>query len=180
MNILTNAVKYTKEGTVWLRITSKKIGETAILKFEIEDTGIGIKEEDLPKLTAEFERIEEERNRNIEGSGLGMNITIQLLALLGSKLQVESVYGKGSKFYFDLEQPIIDHTPIGDFESRVHQTAENYSYITKFCAPDAKILVVDDNAVNRKVFRNLLKETQIQVADASSGAECLKLIQESH
>ncbi len=179
-NILTNAVKYTHEGTVCLRVKSRKTEEIVVLEFEVEDTGIGIKEEDLPKLSAEFERIEEDRNRNIEGTGLGMSITIQLLALLGSKLQVESAYGKGSKFYFELEQKIVDQTPIGDFESRVHQIAENYTYDTRFCAPDAKVLVVDDNAVNRKVFRNLLKETQIQVTDAEGGAECLELVQENH
>lgn len=179
-NILTNAVKYTHEGTVWLRIQSRRKDDTVILSFEVEDTGIGIKEEDLPKLSAEFERIEEDRNRNIEGSGLGMSITIQLLSLLGSKLQVESVYGKGSRFYFDLEQKIVDETPIGDFETRVRQIAENYSYTTKFCAPDAKLLVVDDNAVNRKVLRNLLKDTQIQVTDAGGGAECLELVKENH
>lgn len=179
-NILTNAVKYTHEGMVWLRVQCNKIDETAVLKFEVEDTGIGIKEEDLPKLSAEFERIEEDRNRNIEGSGLGMNITIQLLELLGSRLLVESIYGKGTKFYFELKQKIIDHTPIGDFESRVHQMAENYNYNTKFYAPDAKILIVDDNAVNRKVLRNLLKETQIQVTDVERGLECLELVQKNH
>ena len=179
-NILTNAVKYTHEGTVWLRVKGSRRGESVLLNFEVEDTGIGIREEDLPKLSAEFERIEEERNRNIEGTGLGMNITTQLLALLGSRLQVKSVYGKGSKFYFELEQKIIDTTPVGDFESRVHQIAENYDYSAGFCAPDAKILVVDDNAVNRKVLRNLLKETKIQVTDASGGRECLELVQENH
>lgn len=180
-NILTNAVKYTHEGTVWLRIRSWEIEEGMVnLWFEVEDTGIGIKEEDLPKLSAEFERIEEERNRNIEGTGLGMNITIQLLALMGSKLQVKSVYGEGSKFYFELEQKIVDATPIGDFETRVRQLAETYSYGTKFLAPEAEVLVVDDNAVNRKVFRSLLKETKIQVTDAAGGAECLELIQKYH
>lgn len=179
-NILTNAVKYTHEGTVWLRVKCRKNNENALLYFEVEDTGIGIREEDLPKLSAEFERIEEDRNRNIEGTGLGMSITIQLLALLGSKLKAESVYGKGSRFYFELEQRITDDTPIGDFESRVQQIAENYNYSSKFCAPDAKILVVDDNAVNRKVLRNLLRETQIQVMDAQGGAECLDLVQKEH
>lgn len=180
INILTNAVKYTKEGTVWLRVKCRVMGETAVLYFEVEDTGIGIKEEDLPKLTAEFERIEEERNRNIEGTGLGMSITVQLLKLMNSELQVESVYGKGSKFSFELEQKIIDGTPIGDFESKVKHMAENFSYESSFLAPDAKLLVVDDNAVNRKVLRNLLKETEIQVSEAGGGAECLQLVQENH
>ncbi len=179
-NVLTNAVKYTHEGTVWLRVKSRRTGETVCLWFEVEDTGIGIKKEDLPKLSAEFERIEEDRNRNIEGSGLGMNITIQLLNLLGSRLQVESEYGKGSKFSFELEQKIVDETPIGDFETKVRQAADTYSYDTSIYAPSAQILVVDDNAVNRKVLRSLLKETQIQVTDADGGAQCLRLVSERH
>lgn len=180
INILTNAVKYTEKGTVWLRVKSRIAGEMAVLSFEVEDTGIGIKEEDLPKLTAEFERIEEDRNRNIEGTGLGMSITVQLLKLMDSELQIESEYGKGSKFSFELEQKIMDGTPIGDFESKVRQMSENFSYESSFYAPDAKLLVVDDNAVNRKVLRNLLKETEIQVSEAGGGAECLRLVQENH
>lgn len=180
VNILTNAVKYTEKGTVWLRILSRSADGTAVLRFEVEDTGIGIKEADLPKLCAEFERIEEDRNRSIEGTGLGMSITVQLLALMDSHLQVESTYGKGSKFYFELEQKIIDGTPIGDFESKVQQMAENFSYESDFCAPDAKLLVVDDNATNRRVFRNLLKETQVQVSEAGGGSECLRMVQENH
>lgn len=180
-NLLTNAVKYTPQGTVWLRVSGSRTTEgQAVLRFEVEDTGIGIKKEDLPKLSAEFERIEEDRNRHIEGTGLGMNITIQLLELLGSRLQVESTYGKGSKFYFELTQKIVDPTPIGDFESRIHQIAEDYSYSSKFRAPEAKLLVVDDNAVNRRVLRNLLKETQIQVEEAEGGRECLELVQKNH
>lgn len=179
-NLLSNAVKYTPQGIVWMRIRGRQEGETAVLQFEVEDTGIGIKEADLPKLSAEFERIEEERNRNIEGTGLGMSITMKLLALMDSKLQVESVYGKGSKFYFELRQKIIDAAPIGDFESRVRKISENYSYGTRFTAPEAKVLVVDDNAVNRKVFRNLLKETGIQITEAGGGAECLELVCENH
>ncbi|MDE6921179.1 MAG: hypothetical protein K2P89_14950, partial [Lachnospiraceae bacterium] len=125
-NILTNAVKYTHEGTVWLRVQCRGDGGTVMLLFEVEDTGIGIRQEDLPKLYTEFERIEEDRNRSIEGTGLGMSITLQLLSLMGSRLQVESEYGKGSKFYFELEQKIVDSTPIGNFESRIRQIAEDY------------------------------------------------------
>ena len=152
------------------------------LLFWCENQGCwyaGIKAEDLPKLSAEFERIEEDKNRNIEGTGLGMSITIQLLALLGSRLHVESTYGKGSKFYFELEQKIIDDTPIGDFASNVQQMAQDFHYEAALYAPDAKLLVVDDNVVNRKVLRNLLKETAIQVTEAASGAECLQLVQEN-
>lgn len=179
INILTNAVKYTEKGTIWLRVRNHVSEGKAALRFEVEDTGIGIKEEDLPKLSAEFERIEENRNRNIEGTGLGMSITIRLLKLLDSALHVESRYGEGSKFSFELEQKIMDETPIGDFGSKVKQMAENYTYESALYAPDAKILVVDDNATNRKVLRNLLKETQIQVTEAGGGEECLSLVQEN-
>ena len=180
-NILTNAVKYTQEGTVWLRVKAIAADSSrARLWFEVEDTGIGIKEEDLPKLSAEFERIEEDRNRSIEGTGLGMSITIQLLELMGSRIQVESVYGKGSRFYFELEQKVADAAPVGDFESRVRKMSADYRYRAGFLAPDAQILVVDDNAVNRKVLRSLLKQTQVQVTDAGGGAQCLELVQENH
>ncbi len=179
-NILTNAVKYTPSGTVWLRVQGHTNKEMEVLGFEVEDTGIGIKEEDLPKLSAEFERFEKDRNRNIEGCGLGMSITLQLLELLGSRLEVESEYGKGSKFSFTLEQKIIDFTPVGDFASKVRGIMEHKVYQAGFHAPEANILVVDDNAVNRKVFRNLLKETRIQVTEAHGGAECLRLVQQKH
>ena len=174
-NILTNAVKYTPKGSVYLRISGVMQGEEAELRFEVEDTGIGIKEEDLPKLTQEFERIEEKRNRSIEGTGLGMNITTRLLEMMGSRMQVESVYGKGSKFYFCLKQKVIDKTPIGNFEERLHQLSQEYSYTNVFTAPDAKVLVVDDNHLNLKVFTSLLKQTQIQVTEADSGDMCLRL-----
>ncbi len=179
-NILTNAVKYTKEGSVTFRVGGKKDGENLLLHFEVEDTGIGIKEEDIPKLFEAFERIEESRNRNIEGTGLGMNITIQILALMDSKLEVESEYGKGSRFFFTLRQKIEDETPIGDLEKRIKETAESYSYKEELYAPGAKILVVDDNDMNRRVFVGLLKPTGIKVYEASGGAECLEKVKQEH
>ena len=176
-NILTNAVKYTKEGTVYFRVGGQREGKKVQLRIEVEDTGMGIKEEDLPKLSQAFERIEEKRNRSIEGTGLGMNITTQLLEMMGSKLCVESVYGKGSKFYFTIEQKIINDTPIGNFEERLKNMAEDYHYARTFAAPDANVLVVDDNSLNRKVFIGLLKQTGMQVTEADSGAKCLELAQ---
>lgn len=177
-NILTNAVKYTPAGTVWLRVSGQAEGEEVLLHFEVEDTGIGIKEEDLPKLFEAYQRIEEGRNRHIEGTGLGMNITLQLLAMMGSRLQVESVYGKGSRFYFDLRQKIREAAPMGDPAGQQGRQ-EAYRYEGGFCAPDARVLVVDDNAMNRKVFRSLLKVTGIQVEEASGGAEALSMAETS-
>ncbi|MBR1854621.1 MAG: response regulator [Lachnospiraceae bacterium] len=174
-NLLTNAVKYTPSGTVWLRVSGHREGEDEILHFEVEDTGIGIKEEDIPKLFEAYQRIEEGRNRNIEGTGLGMNITVQLLHMMGSRLEVESVYGKGSKFFFTIRQKITNAEAIGDFQGELSGHGERYHYEGAFCAPDARVLVVDDNAMNRKVFRSLLKVTQIQVTEAGGGAEALEI-----
>lgn len=180
VNLLNNAVKYTHEGEVRLTVGGTVQGNTARLQFAVSDTGIGIREEDIPKLFEEFERIEEQRNRHIEGTGLGMSITIQLLELMGSRLEVESVYGEGSKFSFELAQKIIDADPIGDLEERIRQQTEAYSYSAAFTAPDARLLMVDDNAVNRKVFVGLLKGNQVQIDMASGGEECLEYVRNNY
>ncbi|MBQ7677243.1 MAG: response regulator [Lachnospiraceae bacterium] len=174
-NILTNAVKYTPEGSVTLRVNGQMDGEDFLLTVEVEDTGIGIKEEDIPKLFKEYERIEESRNRNIEGTGLGMNITMEMLSLMGSRLEVKSVYGQGSTFWFTIRQPVVDATPVGDIKTHHAQSAEEYvDYEQAFIAPDAHIMVVDDNAMNRKVFMNLLKATQIQIDEADCGPNAVE------
>lgn len=178
VNLLNNAVKYTEKGSVTLRVSGKVSEKSVILKFEIEDTGIGIKEEDIEKLFKEFERVDEERNRHVEGTGLGMSIVVQLLELMDSKLHVASVYGEGSRFFFEIGQEIINAEPIGNLEQRIHEQAEGYAYNVTFTAPKANILVVDDNAVNRKVFVNLLKETMVNIDEASGGMECLEKIRE--
>lgn len=180
VNLLNNAVKYTQEGSVSLSVDGRIEGRKVYFDFSVEDTGIGIKEEDIEKLFKEFERIEEKRNRNIEGTGLGINITTQLLLLMGSRLQVESVYGKGSRFYFTLEQQIVDSTPVGNLEERLKKMSTEYSYMAAFTAPEANVLVVDDNATNHKVFVSLLKCTKINVDVADSGKACLELITKKH
>ncbi|MCR5559761.1 MAG: transporter substrate-binding domain-containing protein [Schwartzia sp.] len=176
-NILTNAVKYTEKGSVTLRISFEKTDDKNIkLKISVEDTGIGIKPEDLKKLYNPFERIEEKRNRTIEGTGLGMNITKRLLELMGSQLEVESVYGEGSKFHFTVMQPVIDWTPIGDFENAYRRAVARQKYYKeRFTAPNAKVLVVDDTAMNITVIKGLLKATRVQLSDANSGRDALPL-----
>ena len=180
INLLTNAVKYTSKGTVTISVTGERDGENEIFHYEVSDTGCGIKQEDMPKLFAAFERIEEDKNRNIEGTGLGMNIVYNLLGLMGSRLDVESVYGKGSKFSFDLAQKIVKDDPIGDLSERIKKRSEEYGYQNLLVAPDAHILVVDDNEINRFVFCCLLKETQVQITEAESGYECLKRVSQEH
>ena len=178
-NILTNAVKYTERGFVALSVTYEKKGEdTILLRVRVQDSGIGIKEEDLKKLFTAFTRIEEKRNRTIEGTGLGMNITRRLLSLMDSELKVESIYGKGSTFSFVLEQKVVDWTPMGNFED-AHHSAFNQrnEYRRSFTAPDAQVLVVDDTPMNLTVFKGLLKQTKVQIDTAESGFACLDAVQ---
>ena len=177
VNIINNAIKYTEHGSVTLDVKADIEGDMAAVTFSVEDTGIGIKKEDMQKLFAEFERIEEEKNRKIEGTGLGMSITIQLLQMMGSRLMVDSEYGKGSRFSFTLMQKIVNSEPVGTLGKRI-KNREKYSYHVMFTAPDAKILIVDDNAVNRKVFVSLLKSTKMQVDEAAGGEQCLEFVRE--
>ncbi len=181
VNLLNNAVKYTHEGEITLEIKLLPCEQenTARISFLVKDTGIGIKEEDIQKLYLPFERIEEKRNRNIEGTGLGMNITMQLLSLLGSELKVESEYGVGSEFSFVLSQEIVRPAPIGKLEEQFKVQNNEYDYQTYFEAPDAKILVVDDNEINRKVFCSLLKDTKMQIEEAASGKECIEKVKKA-
>lgn len=176
VNLLNNAVKYTQKGTITLEITGRSAdgADKAEIYFNIKDTGIGIKSEDMEKLYAPFERIEEKRNRNIEGTGLGMSITKQLLGLLGSELKVSSVYGEGSEFSFILCQEIADAAPIGKLEEQTYM--QEVDYVPAFIAPNAKVLLVDDNEINRRVFIGLLKETGVLIEEAVNGKECLEKV----
>ena len=178
MNLLTNAVKYTPKGKVIFTITCQTFGNSVILDVKVSDTGIGIKKEDIPRLFSAFERMDEVKNHSIQGTGLGLNITNMLLKMMKSELIVESEYGVGSTFYFSLMQKIIDNTPIGDLNKEQITPQKEYSAL--FTSPDSHILLVDDNTINRKVFKNLLKQTLIQITDVASGQECLDLVKENH
>ena len=177
-NLLTNAVKYTKEGSVTLKVRSTRLPEGRVrLDVAVVDTGVGIKKEDQEKLFTTFQRVDEFSNRDIEGTGLGLALSKQLLELMGSRLLLDSEYGRGSAFFFGLVQKIVDDSPIGDYKS-VYEKAlrDAVRYQESFQAPDAKILVVDDTRMNLEVCRGLLKKTRIQVDTADSGLECLNMI----
>ncbi|MBE6880696.1 MAG: response regulator [Ruminococcaceae bacterium] len=175
VNLLTNAVKYTHTGTV--TFTARRESEDMFF-FSVKDTGIGIKSESMDTLFDMFARMDEIKNRNIEGTGLGLSITATLLKLQNSELKVKSEYGEGSEFYFTIKQRVADNTPIGKFEPGAHNH-EYKEYVTAYTAPDAHILVVDDNAINRKVFINLLKPMKIKITEAASGKECIELIKKT-
>ena len=177
-NILTNAVKYTEEGTVTLNISYRKADEESIyLRFRVVDTGIGIKEEDLQKLYSPFERIEEIRNRTIEGTGLGMSIVKKLLALMDTRLEVKSVYGEGSDFSFEVLQKVSSWEELGDYREKYREFLKSRKkYKEKFRAPDADILVVDDTAINLTVVKGLLKSTLMKIDTAESGMEAISKV----
>ncbi len=176
MNLLSNAVKYTHKGTVTLIISN---GEEGKIRFTVKDTGIGIKEEDIERIFEAFARFEEKKNRSIEGTGLGLNITSGLLKLFDSELEVKSEYGKGSEFSFEIKQEIVDSKPLGKIDLK-ERGYDHEKYNAVFTAPDSRVLIVDDNEMNRKVFTYLLKATKIKVDEASSGMECLKMVAQTH
>ncbi|MBR6159998.1 MAG: response regulator [Lachnospiraceae bacterium] len=181
LNLLTNAVKYTNEGQVSLTVGfSEADSDNIMLSFEIEDTGIGMKEEDMDRLFSPFSRIEEKRNRTIEGTGLGMSIVHQLLELMDSDLDVKSEYGKGSRFGFAIKQKVVNPEPMGDITARFSGEDDGEVYHELFHAPDANILVVDDTEVNLSVICNMLKQTKVHIDTALSGKAALALAKDNH
>ena len=205
VNILVNAVKYTKKGKVILTVGQvktyesgmevvgtkkrRRCGETNELQekqedadmiglcITVTDTGVGIKEEDRVKLFHQFERLDIDQNRSIEGTGLGLAITSRLVRLMHGTMNVQSTYGKGSTFTIVVPQQIAAYEAIGNFEERYHRfTSTRGSYHETFTAPQAKILVVDDNEINLKLIQGLLKRTQVQVEICTSGQEVLERV----
>lgn len=176
LNLISNAVKYTEKGTITLNAESEIVDNICHLKVSVSDTGIGMTEEGLSKLFDKFTRLDLKKNINIEGTGLGMAITKSLLTMMGGKIDVKSEYGKGSTFTVIIPQLILDPTPIGNFVSAASTEAKTDSAKeTPFTAPDANVLVVDDNKLNRVVFTKLLKRTEINVDDADGGLKCIEM-----
>lgn len=189
-NLLSNAVKYTPSGSVILRVSYERnnmgsqLGSpdlrTINLVIAVQDTGIGIRNEDVDKLFVTFQRLEEKRNRNIEGTGLGLNLTKRLVDLMGGDIQVESEYGKGSTFIVAIPQIVKRSEPIGDFNERCNKAVTVDISRNRFRAPHANILVVDDVPMNLRVMSGLLKDTQVQIDTALNGMEALEKIKRKH
>lgn len=177
-NFLSNAVKYTETGKVILRLKELSRSDGAAkLEIVVEDTGKGIREEDKDKLFSNFTRLDEERNRNIEGTGLGLSLTQKLVQLMGGEISVESEYGKGSVFTVRLSQKVLNPEPIGDFSGKYKEMADQVKdKVEQIDIPGAEILVVDDVDMNLQVVRGMLKRTHAVVDTARSGAECLEKI----
>lgn len=169
LNLLTNAVKYTKEGWVEFRVHAVKKDGMCRLIISVEDSGIGIKKESIDKLFSKFERLDIEKNNTIEGTGLGLAITKKLLELMGGQIVVQSVYGQGSKFTIALDQKIVE-SPTTLIETKVEVVNEKFDLSSK------KVLVVDDNKINIKVASRLLSDYSCIIETAESGQECLDKI----
>ncbi len=175
-NMLTNAVKYTEAGSVTLVAKSERVApDVILLRISVEDTGKGIRKDSLKDLFSSFKRVDETENRNIEGTGLGLTISRQLMEMMGGTISVDSVYHKGSIFTIELRQRIVNSHPIGVINFAAQkQMSQRERYKQSFIAPDARILVVDDNTMNLMVAVKLLRDTRVQVDTAESGRECLK------
>ena len=175
VNILNNAVKYTKKGSVKFTLTGVRGDDPSliVLHVTVTDTGIGIHAEDIPKLFKSFSRIDAKETHNIEGTGLGLAITGRLIELMGGNVEVTSTYGVGSTFHVVIPQKIIGEKTLRDYELEAGHKKKEVRKILK--APAAKVLIVDDNDMNRIVLRSLMKENEVRVDDAESGEECLNL-----
>jgi CheY-like chemotaxis protein/anti-sigma regulatory factor (Ser/Thr protein kinase) len=175
LNLVNNAIKYTHEGSVSVDVYYEI--NTQMLQIVVADTGIGIKNEDLGKLFGSFQRLEEDKNRNIEGTGLGLNITMRLVKMMDGSIGVSSEYGKGTTFTAKMKQAVVDATPVGDLADNLARLQENKEeYRPSLIASNAKVLIVDDNEMNLEVIGALLTDTKIRVTTAGSGKECLEMI----
>ncbi|MDR2076189.1 MAG: transporter substrate-binding domain-containing protein [Desulfovibrio sp.] len=177
LNLLSNAVKYTEKGFIMFSASAQAVSEdTVLLTFIVEDSGIGIKNEDLSKLFGKFSRIAENRHINIEGSGLGLVISRNLCRILGGDITVRSEYGKGSAFTATLLQTVVDKTPMGDMAGLARLRTEEQS--VTFTAPEAEALLVDDSYSNLLVAEGWLAPYKMRVSTCMNGREAVDLVRE--
>ena len=178
INILNNAIKFTKEGYVRVYVTGQPGGEEdeERLTFRVEDTGCGIRPEDLEKIFEDFRQVDAKRNRSVEGTGLGLAIVKHLVELMGGNIQVESVYGEGTAVTITIPQRIVDRRSIKEVPETPQAELEQAEL---FSAPDVRVLVVDDNVINRKVARGFLKSYAFDLTEAESGPEAIELVREN-
>ncbi len=176
INLVNNAIKFTDSGYVKVSVESNKIDDGKVeLLFSVEDTGMGIKEEELPKLFGSFQQVDVKKNHKKEGTGLGLAISKQLVELMNGSIGVESQYGKGSTFYFTVPQTIVAHTVEEMKELGINIGGADTEYMN-FIAPNAHILLVDDNEMNRKVGLALLEPLRMNIDTATNGREALDMV----
>ncbi len=187
VNLIDNAVKYTQKGTITLSVRGGLKEHRVKLIMSVKDTGIGIRQEDLPKLFHSFERVNMNETQTIQGAGLGLTLVRYLLELMGGTVRAESEYGKGSTFTVELTQQLAHEGfsgTIAEYESMLANEGD-ISGVSQddrrpFTCPDAKILVVDDTPVNLVVAKGMLKESKAHVDTSESGEDALELIKANH
>ena len=180
-NLLTNAAKYTDEGSVTLKVYPEMRGKSGNVRicFEVIDTGRGIRLQDQEHLFDAFRRVDEKKNRNIEGTGLGLAIASDFTALMNGVIGVENEYGRGSVFYVRIPQVVTEKQTIGNYSERIKlKKNKSKEYDAMFVAPDAKILVVDDNEMNLTVVAYLLKHNKVQITKATGGWQAVELLRQ--
>ncbi len=177
INILNNAIKFTREGYVSLDVSGQYIATDVMdLKLVVEDTGIGIKEEDLSAIFESFRQLDMNRNRQSEGTGLGLAITKQLVTLMNGDIKVESKYGEGTRFEIHIKQRVADKTTIRDSQNQEVKKELKEEGQKELVAEEYRVLIVDDNAMNRKVANAMLKKYQFKLAEADSGKAAIERV----
>lgn len=178
INLINNAVKFTKKGHIKVSVRGLPCARTGteLLIFQVEDTGCGIAEENLEKIFEDFKQVDSKRNREVEGTGLGLSITKHLVTLMKGTIEVESVYGQGTTFTVKIPQKVVDGPTLAELpETPVRELHQ----VNSFVAEHYKVLVVDDNLINRKVITGFLKKYRFDLTEAASGPEAVALVKEN-
>ena len=188
-NLLSNAVKFTEVGGVSLSVGfdnlppmgTLRTDDYIMLKIAVKDTGVGIRKEDRGSIFKKYINDESDENKNVEGMGLGLSLTQELLKKCGGQMSINSRYGEGSSFLVEIPQLVLNTEPMGDFAMRYRNASrKNKDLADVFLAPEARILIVDDVELNLKVFRGFLKNSQMKIDEALSGHQCLQLVESRH
>ena len=179
-NILSNAVKNTEEGEINFTVEMlERRQEDCKIRFIVADTGVGMKPEEMERLFSAFELLDVVKSSNIQGSGLGIEISRHFAKMLGGILKCSSEYGRGTTFTLEINQKVVENSVIGDFEE-TEEPPKKGAYVARFIAPDVSVLVVDDNPMNLSVIRGLLAATKMYIVTVASGEECLQKLEEAN
>lgn len=173
INLLNNAIKFTKRGHIDLTVNGKLLGEEIELIFSVADTGTGISEENQKIIFESFQQVDKINNKSVEGTGLGLSITKGLVDMMGGKIALSSVYGEGSTFSVSLKQRIVDNRPISEYSIKEEEETRTREL---FKSPDTKVLICDDNNINLLVVEGMLETYDLDVTTCTSGKEAIHLV----
>lgn len=184
-NILGNAVKFTSYGTIELKCECRKLSDDYVFYFDVTDTGVGIKEENLKTIFGVFNQVDTRKNRNIQGTGLGLAISRNLAIMMNGDISVESVYGEGSTFHIMIHQKVTDAAQIGtkmamELEQFKYEPVHDEREEKTLSYKDKRVLIVDDNLVNLQIARGLMMPYEMTIDLAESGKKAVEMVRENH